>query len=332
MPLRIPTCFAFYRKGVILLPRQVNATTDKYLYGVYFAPRGVVRMVQMGMTIAQRHLTPFDHLIGIVGEAGSGKSMLAKGMFPGLELSNDDEGVNIRPLPLLGVGDLDDGFYTPHTYHVDIRFESAFTQMHVLADAILRAIQLGKRVVVEHFDLVYSALGRNAHLLIGIGEEVIITRPTLFGPEPQDISKIVFSSLPYRQMTHSAEDLCVYLMQEQGIGMYDFTHADVRHGFILSFTENPKLDIELLEKRVNEYIQKDLPICFKDDNHILIGDTPFACSGPRMHVKSTKEIRKLTLNKNLLIEPITEHHLLVGIVGEFDGKTMDDLNKIERIV
>ena len=79
-------------------------TRDALMYSVYFAPRGAVRMTEMGKLLAQRHLSPFDRLIGIVGEAGSGKSMLVKGMFPGLEMTNDDNGVNIRPLPLLSAG------------------------------------------------------------------------------------------------------------------------------------------------------------------------------------------------------------------------------------
>ena len=72
-----------------------------HLYSVYFAPRGRDRIYDLGMQIAQLHLSPFDQIIGIIGEPGSGKSMLVKGMFPGLELSNDDNGVNVRPLPLL---------------------------------------------------------------------------------------------------------------------------------------------------------------------------------------------------------------------------------------
>ena len=67
---------------------------QSHLYSVYFAPRGLTRMADLGMQIAQQYLSPFDKLIGIIGEAGSGKSMLVKGMFPGLELTNDDEGVN----------------------------------------------------------------------------------------------------------------------------------------------------------------------------------------------------------------------------------------------
>ena len=94
----------------------------------YFAPRGRGRMYSLGMQLAQLYLSPTDKLIGIIGEAGSGKSALIRGMFPGLELTNDDDGVYIRPLPLLEQDD-QRGFFSPHTYHVDIRFENGFTQM-----------------------------------------------------------------------------------------------------------------------------------------------------------------------------------------------------------
>ena len=77
-----------------------------------FCARGNSRMLQLGMQIAQQYLNPEDKLIGIIGEAGAGKSMLIKGMFPGLDLCNDDSGVNIRPLPILDV-DEDVGFYAP---------------------------------------------------------------------------------------------------------------------------------------------------------------------------------------------------------------------------
>ena len=48
-------------------------------------------------------------------------------MFPGLDLTNDDDGVNVRPLPILDQDD-DQRFFSPHTYHLDIRFENGFTQ------------------------------------------------------------------------------------------------------------------------------------------------------------------------------------------------------------
>ena len=53
-------------------------TREALMYSAYFAPRGMVRMTEMGRMIAARHLSPFDRLIGIVGEAGSGKSMLER--------------------------------------------------------------------------------------------------------------------------------------------------------------------------------------------------------------------------------------------------------------
>jgi hypothetical protein len=300
-----------------------------HLYTVFFAPRGFERMADLGMQIAQQYLSPFDKLIGMVGLAGSGKSMMIKGMFPGLELVNDDDGVNVRPLPLLGVGEDDSGFYTAHTYHLDIHFEAAFTQMHVLAQAILEAVNLGKRVIVEHFDLIYPFLGRNAHLLIGIGEEVIITRPTLFGPQPQDVADIVFKSLPFRKMTHSAEDLCEYVMRKHGM-TETFLHSDVRHGFVFSFLKKPELPLSLdeVEKEVNDMIAKDIPISFQDDMHIRIGEESWLCHGPRMHVRSTGEIKKFTLNKEYLIEPITDRFLLVGVVGDQGQQKLSDLNKI----
>jgi len=297
-----------------------------HLYSVFFAPRSYERMADLGMQIAQQYLSPFDSLIGLIGEAGSGKSMLIKGMFPGLELSNDDEGVNVRPLPILSVEESDTGFYSTHTYHLDVRFEAAFTPMHELANAVLTAVGMGKRVVVEHFDLIYPLLGRNAHLLMGIGEEVIITRPTLFGPEPDDIAKIVFKSIDYRRITHSAEDLCEFFLNREGISRDKYSHADVRHGFVLSFREKPDIDIVKLENQVKEMIAKDVPISYVDESHILFGDIKHVCGGPRMHVKSTGEIKQFELAKEFFIEPITKQFLLVGLIGSMQKIT--DLNYI----
>ena len=296
-----------------------------HLYSTFFAPRGNERMADLGMQIAQQYLSPFDKLVGLVGVAGSGKSMIIKGMFPGLELTNDDDGVNVRPLPLQSVDET--GFYTAHTYHVDIRFESAFKQMHELADAILYAINKGKRVVVEHFDLIYSQLGRNAHLLIGIGEEVIVTRPTLFGPKPQEITDIVFKSINSRLRVHTTEDLCEHFLKKQGIESHLYEHADVRRGFILSFFSKPEIDLKALEEQLNELILEDVQISYADESHIFIGDEKHKCTGPRMHVRSTGEIEKVTLLNELLQEPITDRYLLIGVVGG-----IDDVNDINHIV
>ena len=131
--------------------------------------------------------------------------------------------------------------FSPHTYHLDIRFESAFTQMHVLAEAILEAANNGKMVIVEHFDLIYPLLHRNADLLVGIGEEIIITRPNIFGPLPENIAGIVHKSVKYRKMAHTLEDLCVFFMGDKYA--QDGPRSDVRHGFVLEFEEEPAITI-----------------------------------------------------------------------------------------
>ena len=51
------------------MPQRHFSLDDHCLYSVYFAPRGAVRMTVMGMQIAQRHLSAFDRLIGVVGAA-----------------------------------------------------------------------------------------------------------------------------------------------------------------------------------------------------------------------------------------------------------------------
>ncbi len=322
-------------------------TNNGHLYSVYFAPRGSVRMAELGDHIAQHHLRSTDKLIGICGEAGSGKSAFIKGMFPGLELTNDDEGVNVRPLPLLDM--LDDPlggfmakggmalFATPHTYHLDIRFEQGFTQLSTLAAAIVSALKKGKRVIVEHFDLVYpylfdegSDLPINADLMVGIGEEVIVTRPNLFGPIPSDIAAIVYKSLDYRKMAHSAEDITGYFIEQEYSGVFD--HADIRHGFVLCFQERPNIDLDALEKKVLDMIEKDVKISFVDDEHIHIGDILYHCTAPRNHVKSSGKIKDFTLMKMMPFDSKLNRYLLVGQIEHKGsaklGENFDGLKSI----
>lgn len=291
---------------------------ESLAYSVYFAPRGKHRILNIGHIIAQRYLSSLDKLIGFIGDAGAGKSLLIKGMFPGLELTNDDEGINIRPLPLLKT--IDKGKLSSHTYHIDIRFESAFTQMHILVEAIKTALKEGKRVIVEHFDLLYPHLGINAELIIGIGEEVIVTRPTIFGPLPEDISKIVFKSIKYRKMAHTAEDLTSMLLEQRyNINMEEVVHTDVRHGFVLEFKQKPNIEIQTLEKEINELISKKIDICFCDDVHIKIGgEIKVFCTGPRLHVRNTSEIENFRFLKEFRFDYLSKLYALVGLVGEED--------------
>lgn len=316
-----------------------------HLYSVYFAPRGNVRMAELGMQIAQQYLRPTDQLIGVIGDPGSGKSMLIRGMFPGLDLTNGDKGVTVRPLPILEM--LDDPlgvnkrglslFATPHTYHLDIRFEQGFTQLPVLADAIIAALEKGKRVVVEHFELIYPLLKRegtnlpvNADLIVGVGGEVIITRPDLFGPMPHDIANIVFKSGRFRRMAHSAEDITGYFLCHGN--KEEFEHADVKHGFVLCFKDKPIVSLENIERKVQDVIEQNVPISFYDDEHIKIGDVVYHCDAPRNHVRSSGEIEGFKLIKEIPYDPVRKAYLIVGLVGYKETpKVGADLDKIERI-
>ncbi|MEG1754912.1 MAG: alanine-tRNA synthetase second additional domain-containing protein [Clostridia bacterium] len=298
-----------------------------HLYSVFFAPRGRNRIFDLGIQIAQMYLSPFDKIIGIVGEAGSGKSALIKGMFPGLELTNDDDGVNIRPLPLLEL-DRQSGFFSPHTYHVDIRFELAFSQPHELATAIREAISRQRRVIVEHFDLIYPFLGMNAQLLIGVGEEILITRPNIFGPEPKEIRRIVFESLPYRLMAHTAEDLCEFYLPPKDMARCQ--HSDIKHGFVLTFDEHtPDVDLFELEQKVLAAIAADYSVSYQDEEHIAINGTPHACTGPRTHVPHTGMIEHFRLLHKFLYNPLDKQYLLVGRVGESSDEKMSQFNDLD---
>ena len=295
-----------------------------HLLSSYYAPRGAHRMLDLGQQLAQMYLNPNDKLIGIIGEAGSGKSALIRGMFPGLELTNDDDGVYVRPLPLLDQGS-QMGFFAPHTYHVDIRFENGFTQMSVLADAISEALQNGKRVIVEHFDLVYPLLGFNANLLIGVGEQIMISRPTLFGPEPQDIRTSVYESLSYRLMAHTAEDLCEFCMPAEELARCG--HDDVRHGFVISFPDKaPDFDIQELEQKVNDLISANLPVTYVDNHHVSIDDNIHPCTGPRIHVSRTGQIQNFHLLHHFIYDRFGRRYLLVGCVGDDAEENLQKLD------
>lgn len=299
-----------------------NRMQKNHVYSEFLCPRGRDRIYDLGMQIAQMYLSPFDRLIGFIGEASSGKSALVKGMFPGLELTNDDDGVNVRPLPLLEQ-DEEHGFFTPHSYHIDIRFEMAFTPLPELAMAIMKAFYNERRVIIEHFDLVYPYLPMNAHLLIGIGEEIMIARPTIFGPEPQSIADQVFASLSYRLMAHTAEDICEMYMSDMELSKAQ--HGDTHHGFVMIFDKPPEINFDEMEDYTNEVILKDVPVSYADDSHITIGGIRHRCRGPRTHVSHTAEIEGFCLLKEFIYDAFNNRYLLVGFVGEDSAKRLSDI-------
>lgn len=286
---------------------------ETLIHAVYFAPRGRQRLQLLGNHLAVRYLSPEDRLIGFVGDSGAGKSLLIRGMFPGLELTNDDQGINVRPLPLSAhhAG----GKFFFHTYHVDARFELAFQQPWQLAEAVKAAIKQKKRVVVEHFDQLYPLLKINPAVLIGVGEEVLVTRPGVFGPEPREIVEVVHKSIIYRRMAHTAEDLTAKVLVEMGYDRPQY-HSDIHHGFLLGFAEKPEIDLNHIEEQVKALIAENLEIHYHDEEHIRIGKrTIFPCSGPRIHVARTGDIQGFRLLKEFKWDYLTEKYLIVGFVG-----------------
>jgi hypothetical protein len=179
-------------------------------------------------------------------------------------------------------------------------------------------------VIVEHFDLVYPLLGFNANLLIGVGEQVLISRPTIFGPEPQEIRDSVYNSLPYRLMAHTAEDLCEIHMDPELVDICH--HDDIHHGFILAFYDRPpEIDLVELERKVNESIAQDLPVHYLDDSHIRVGDYVHACSGPRTHVTTTGKIKGFRLCPEIIYDTQQKRYLLIGFVGESSEESLRKL-------
>ena len=292
---------------------QSNPVSENLIYSTYYAPRGRKRLYQLGSLLSQRYISPSDKLIGVIGAEGAGKSTLIKALFPGLELTNDDDGVNLRPTPIY---DFDRGnFFSGQTFHIDYRYESAFHQKFEILDAINRAVEDGRRVIIEHFDLVYEALGYNAQILFGIGEEVIVTRPTVFGPSPLSIREIVKRTIKYRLMAHTAEDITSMVLEKEYNYHNPVLHSDVKHGFVISFPEEPKIPIAELEAKVLNIIAQDVKVTIARDKHIHIGDYDMFCSGPRTHVKSSGQIKNFKLRKEYSYDPLTKQYYLIGRVG-----------------
>lgn len=305
---------------------MIRSLIQEYaIYSLYFAPRGKERLLYLGDQIGRRHLNFTDKLIGIIGDAGSGKSSLIRGMFPGLELTNDDDRLDTHKI--MQVRDLDEDFSNATTFHIDMRFQAAFTQMHEIVDFVNHAMSHGRRVVVEHFDQLFPALQIPADIMVGIGEEIIVVRPSLFGPSPQNIYDVVHTSLKYRKMAHTVEDITIRLLQEEfGINHKYFFSSDIKNGFLLRFTELVDLDLEVLSDRIHEVLREDLPVRYHDEGHIMIGDRPMKCSGPRLHMRSTAEVKDFRLIKRFIRDEKTETYCLVGLLGQNE----DDICKLNN--
>lgn len=292
----------------------------------YYAPRGKERLLTLGEQIAHTHLSFTDRLVGFIGDSGSGKSSLIRGIFPGLELANDDD--VLSPSKIMQVRQSMENLREASTYHIDMRFQTAFTQMYEIVEFVQRILEAGKRVVVEHFNLLAPALGRNADLLIAIGEEIIVTRPSIFGPQPAMLYDIVHHSLHFRKMAHTAEEVTAIVLYEQyGLTLHDYYSADIRNGYVLKFNTKPELNFDLLEKKILEIIREDRPVDYFDDHHIRLGDVTIPCDGPRLHVRSTSEITGFALYKELVYDARYQAYCLIGLVGDNSTHNLDLSNR-----
>jgi hypothetical protein len=298
---------------------------ETLIYAAYYAPRGRQRLYMVASELGQRYLYPTDLVIGILGAEGAGKSTLIKGLFPGLELTNDDDGVNLRPAPIYAFNPED--YFAPHTFHIDIRYELAFKQRHEITDAISRAAFHGRRVVIEHFDLIYEALGYNAQILFGIGEEILVARPNVFGPYPAAIKAVVDKTINYRRMAHSAEDITAMVLQRDYNYRLPIHHSDVKHGFVINFTTQPEIDLNELEGKIREIIRQDLPVTPAGEDRIAIGDVEIPCTGTRTHVQHTGQIQNFRLWKNYSYHPMLKEFMLIGIVGPHESAGYGEITR-----
>ena len=105
-------------------------------------------------------------------------------------------------------------------------------------------------------------------------------------------------------------------------------HDDSRHGFVISFPETPpKFDIAELEAKVKEMIAQKLPVTYLDERHVSIGGHSHRCTGPRIHVSNTEQIKGFRLLDHFLYDQINRRYLLVGCVGE---DSEENLKKLEH--
>lgn len=304
---------------------KTHTSTETLIFSTYYAPRGRRRLYELGRLLSQRYISPTDLVIGIIGSEGSGKSTLIRGMFPGLELTNDDDGVNVTPTPIYSFDPED--YFAPHTFHMDVRYELAFKQKWEIIDAINLCVEHERRIIIEHFDLLFDDLGYNAQMLIGIGEEVVVARPSVFGPFPKAIKNVVDKTIRYRKMAHSAEDITTSILAEDYGYESLLLHSDVKHGFVINFSDVPDFDIAELEAKVLDIIAQDVPIKSAGNKKIKVGAREIFCTGIRTHVKSTGQIQNFRLKRDLIYDGLSKEYLLVGVVGKKEQAGFEDITE-----
>ena len=126
-------------------------------------------------------------------------------------------------------------------------------------------------------------------------------------------------------MAHTAEDLCEFCMPAEELARCG--HDDVKHGFVISFPDRaPAFDIQELESNVNAMIAENLPVTYLDTNHVSIGGQSHLCTGPRIHVTHTGQIRNFHLLHHFIYNRFTKEYLLVGCVGDMAQENLQKLD------
>ena len=183
-----------------------NAIQSSHIYSTYFAPRGRSRIYTLGMQIAQLYLSPFDQIIGFIGEAGSGKSVLDQGHVPGIELTNDDDAsTSARSRFFEQEAKRDLPRRTPTIWtSASRRLPSARAGGRRPAGCPGAASASSLSILT----LIYPLLGINANLLIGVGEQIVITRPNLLALCRRSVRNRLSVASFIVPMAHSAEGIC----------------------------------------------------------------------------------------------------------------------------
>ena len=76
-----------------------------------------------------------------------------------------------------------------------------------------------------------------------------------------------------------------------------------------------------------EMIEQDLPVTYKDENHVTIGPYTHYCTGPRTHVSRTGQIKDFHLLYHFLHDHKNKKYLLVGCVGQANLERLRALDK-----
>lgn len=179
---------------------------------------------------------------------------------------------------------------------------------------------------MEHFNTLNQALGRNADLLIAIGEEIIVTRRRSLGHSHRCC---VHHSLRFRKMAHTAEEVTATVLYElYGLSMHDYYSADIRNGYVLKFNEKPNLDFDLVEERILEIIRENRQVDYYDDLHIRFGDVIIPLAPVLVYTCALRVRLTIFLHKELVYdERVYQAHCLIGLIGDTPNHNHDLANR-----